>query len=756
MESDCCAVCAEPLEWIAYGPCGHREVCFTCIARLRFVLNDKSCCICKQECPKVYIAKALGAYTRVVADWNSLLQNNDNCSRQSNNLWYDNALDAYFDDESPFKIIKAMCRLYCSICERATEGEAEALAKGMMKKGDTFHNIDALRRHHSTVHKVFMCELCLEGRKVFTSEQKLYSKSQLHQHSRRGDSELMHPDGEEQLGGFAGHPWCHFCRKAFYSDNELYQHMSRDHYTCHICQRARPGQYEYYQNYDHLEAHFRQRHALCENQECLAKKFVVFPNESELRRHDATAHGEHMSRSQRNAACQIPVSFNYPRRPGQDSRRGGRGQGGRGQGSHPHTRDDHSGAELVRVNGESENLESSIIPAESPIISPRPSPEETITMDTLQGAAVERPETDHLEGATSQVQGDVDTESRYRVAVVGSIPSAPGSAAFPPLSGSSKSGEGKLINQGPAFVPALLGSWSASTGCAQSGTRKLNTANNRSSTVPSDKQTAKAQNERAGEAHSKIALITTQPVAIERVANREGAVNSTNGKPSRELEVGIVTKQQSNQHEHLSIEDIRAGNKALVQRIRAGLDSNEQQFADFKCVSSLYRTGEMSSKDYHGHIVRLGLSNVVSELARLCPDPRKGKELMDLHDAAELTNYRIQKGKFKVTNSEGSSSSASADMIMPSSGNVANELAPAREAKGGVDSLVLNERKNKKTSKFQRLRLGDASASAFFNSTSSLVPTEVENESENSSLCRGVWKNGGGQRLVSVARNGAS
>lgn len=80
-----------------------------------------------------------------------------------------------------------------------------------------------------------------------------------------------------------GHPLCEFCRTPFYGDNELYSHMSTEHYTCHMCQRygficpitchklviidqlksrlfhrlnscrQHPGQYEYYKNYDDLE-----------------------------------------------------------------------------------------------------------------------------------------------------------------------------------------------------------------------------------------------------------------------------------------------------------------------------------------------------------------------------------------------------------------------------------------------------------------------------------------------------------------------
>jgi hypothetical protein len=46
---------------------------------------------------------------------------------------------------------------------------------------------------------------------------------------------------------------------------------------------ARPGQFEYYRNYDDLEMHFRNDHVLCEHPDCLAKKFVVFASQVEIK-----------------------------------------------------------------------------------------------------------------------------------------------------------------------------------------------------------------------------------------------------------------------------------------------------------------------------------------------------------------------------------------------------------------------------------------------------------------------------------------
>lgn len=54
---DSCAVCADTLEWVAYGSCGHRDVCSTCVARLRFICGDRRCCICKSESAVVFVTK---------------------------------------------------------------------------------------------------------------------------------------------------------------------------------------------------------------------------------------------------------------------------------------------------------------------------------------------------------------------------------------------------------------------------------------------------------------------------------------------------------------------------------------------------------------------------------------------------------------------------------------------------------------------------------------------------------------------------
>ena len=64
-------------------------------------------------------------------------------------------------------------------------------------------------------------ERTVSGRgQVFIPEQQVYSKQDLERHMRTGDSV-----GPLADTGFKGHPQCRFCRKRFYGDGELFQHM---------------------------------------------------------------------------------------------------------------------------------------------------------------------------------------------------------------------------------------------------------------------------------------------------------------------------------------------------------------------------------------------------------------------------------------------------------------------------------------------------------------------------------------------------
>ncbi|KAF6999936.1 hypothetical protein CFC21_015909 [Triticum aestivum] len=98
-----CGVCMEPLEWVAIGPCGHREVCSDCAVRMRAGSKSqhasRRCCICREPCPTVLVTRSgaggpracprlppLGAFQGPVGGY-----------------WYHSGSAAYFDDERQYE-----------------------------------------------------------------------------------------------------------------------------------------------------------------------------------------------------------------------------------------------------------------------------------------------------------------------------------------------------------------------------------------------------------------------------------------------------------------------------------------------------------------------------------------------------------------------------------------------------------------------------------------------------------------------------
>ena len=70
----CCAVCTETLNFCAFGPCQHQEVCSRCMARLRLLDKNMNCAICREECPIIYVTRFMEEHTpRIPQDrWGTL------------------------------------------------------------------------------------------------------------------------------------------------------------------------------------------------------------------------------------------------------------------------------------------------------------------------------------------------------------------------------------------------------------------------------------------------------------------------------------------------------------------------------------------------------------------------------------------------------------------------------------------------------------------------------------------------------------
>ncbi|KAG9459919.1 hypothetical protein H6P81_004427 [Aristolochia fimbriata] len=831
---DCCAVCAEPLEWVAYGPCGHREVCSTCVVRLRFVLDDRRCCLCKTESAVVFVTKALGDYTATISDFSVF--GTDATEGRVGKYWYHEDSQSFFDDADHYKMIKAMCRLSCTVCDKLAEEQGNEGSKRRAK----YRNIEQLKGHLFHKHKLFMCSLCLEGRKVFICEQKLYTRAQLSQHISSGDSVV---DGNEaDRGGFMGHPMCEFCRNPFYGDNELYMHMSTEHYTCHICQRQHPGQYEYYKNYDDLEIHFRNEHFLCENETCLAKKFVVFLSEAEMKRHNALEHGGHMSRSKRNAALQIPVSFRYRRSNEQDQRRG-RGRGNRNESADNQlslaieasletanvddaVRDSLSTARTGSAPGVSTDVDDSLNPFELLTVASDVEPSSRYLQAVSQSSRNSRleessfpplsmgPNNSTLKPAQdSEAPGKDTMATRLRqrnkgtVRVLNSAQSSAwqnhaSSSNYPPI-GSSPN-------------PGLVSSSSASPTISWPGINQLSSSSSSQAKPVSDQ----------GHVGSNSVTLTRNSKGMKK------GVSHSFSAPNL-VERGSSSIQSS--EPVLKVDDIHSANKSLVERIRASLGMDESKYTAFKEMSAEFRRGDIGTFEYLAYVEQFGLSHLVLELARLCPDPQKQRELIETYNANVLTletgNTSSSKDRVKSSKSKGKgiekstghgkertdnglgkdkgipingangSKDTLSDSFLDSVKKLQANFKPTEEVEvlqkdgyrasrgnlKGPDQVEVNPlnrlpvdsvnentsssngsisqrladgangKQRRKTSKFHRVRLGDGSAAALLDlgrpdtSPEHEDPKNSGNPSDGLPV-RGVWRNGGGQRLKAISQ----
>jgi hypothetical protein len=79
-------------------------------------------------------------------------------------------------------------------------------------------------------------EICLRDKKVFLSEQVAYNSRDYILHMKDGLN-LPKP-----------HPFCRFCHESFFSEDEIFQHMSQKHFSCHLCERS-GRMYQYYKDY---------------------------------------------------------------------------------------------------------------------------------------------------------------------------------------------------------------------------------------------------------------------------------------------------------------------------------------------------------------------------------------------------------------------------------------------------------------------------------------------------------------------------
>lgn len=196
-----CIICAENIQFYAIGECNHEGVCSKCCYRMRTVVRDRACSVCKQIQEKVIVSRTVKEFESFGL-WGDTAPKDSMLYDDNSEMWFANCWQHY---ESLRHLNSFSCRV--SPCTHVSVSR------------------DELDKHMRDEHGRTFCKLCLESQHFFLQEYPVYSKNGLKAHETK--------KGSTKLTQF--HPKCQFCHKRYAGSTELYSHLERDHFKCHLC-----------------------------------------------------------------------------------------------------------------------------------------------------------------------------------------------------------------------------------------------------------------------------------------------------------------------------------------------------------------------------------------------------------------------------------------------------------------------------------------------------------------------------------------
>ncbi|CAA3009991.1 Hypothetical predicted protein [Olea europaea subsp. europaea] len=446
-----------------------------------------------------------------------------------------------------------------------------------------------------------------------------------------------------------------------------------------------------------FQVHFRRDHFLCEDEACLTKKFIVFQFEPELKKHNALEHGGRMSRSQRSAALQIPISFRYRRSNEQDNRRG------RGRNFHRETSDNElsmaiqaslqtassdgrfhvtsSSSNAGPDHGDVSYVESLIPPLESlatadaeptsrylqavsqitrnstleeslfPPLSMAPGggqqdSQPDILHKNTMAARLRRQSNRKINASSSAVPWSAASRTPARPAIT--------SNAWPAIDtgsrSASSSGKSKqaLALVKPTVNPHAWPAINSASGSASSSGRAMENG----AALSSHSSSAQARplsihdssfaGSLSSSKNSGNTNLISHSTSAPNLSQRVSFDSSYSGFPP--VSVAHPSKKPASDQAVLKVEDVHSANKSLVEKMRAALGFDEEKYTAFKMISSEFRQDLMDTETYLACVEQFGLSHLVLDLTMLLPDARKQRELIDTYNANMKYNASRENG----------------------------------------------------------------------------------------------------------------
>ncbi|KAF0754621.1 hypothetical protein AaE_005264 [Aphanomyces astaci] len=207
-----CLVCAERFRYHAIGECNHYGICSTCSMRMRLLMKDFNCPICKQANPRVIVTDTVAPYASF-GIWGDT---------GGPGVLLDDRADMFFSHcEAHYEALVRRRDLYCRRCPKSHRPK--------------FRVLEELQLHMENDHATYFCDLCVQHQHFYVGEYPMFTMKEL----------MLHQTAAVSATARARHPLCEFCHVRYYSDVELHVHLERDHFKCHLCPDV---QHRYYRN----------------------------------------------------------------------------------------------------------------------------------------------------------------------------------------------------------------------------------------------------------------------------------------------------------------------------------------------------------------------------------------------------------------------------------------------------------------------------------------------------------------------------
>lgn len=270
VEAPQCIICCEPIDGLerlhTCGSCEHTGACSTCFLRLRSISKSNQCPMCRTVLGLVFATYASDqSYmslhaTFVETGFQDTRKGKSDCMvlhSESNMVFPKEHLRSHVMPLYSHRCPVEHCNTDCKEQKR-------------------------LRNHLQSNHNCRYCELCVQHKQVFPSEQIVYTSVEYIAHLKGGE------------GGKDGHPSCSYCQTYFYNKSDLFAHVSAEHKVCALC--SSDGNQKYYRDQAMLHQHYHTSHFTCEEPSCVAKPaMTAYRSLFDLQAHKRETHGSSFS-----------------------------------------------------------------------------------------------------------------------------------------------------------------------------------------------------------------------------------------------------------------------------------------------------------------------------------------------------------------------------------------------------------------------------------------------------------------------------